>query len=138
MTAMRSGRLRSERAAASATRAGAPARAVAAPARSCAEPLLAQVADVDEHHGSTARNRTTASAAARPSLKNWNISQEHPVGDDVGVEPAAGHDVDDVEDLEHHDGDGRRDGDERALDHRHDHLEEQLPLAGAVQPGRLE
>ena len=45
-------------------------------------------------------NRMTASAAARPKFRKLEHLDEHLVRDHIGVEAAAGHDVDDVEDLE--------------------------------------
>ena len=88
--------------------------------------------------GRTAMKSRVASAAPTTVVEELEDLVEHAVGHDVVIEPSAGRHVDDVEDLEGDDGDGRRDRDDRAADHRHDHPDEDLALVGAIEPGRLE
>ena len=87
--------------------------------------------------GSTATNRIDRERGSATIVAVLEHLQEHLVGHDVGVETPAGHDIDDVEDLQDGDGDGDGDHDDRALDGRHDDPEEQLTLRGTVQLGRL-
>ena len=88
--------------------------------------------------GITAIMSMTTMAAALPSSQLVNSWLKNSIADHVGVEVAVGHDVDDVEDLHHADQHGDEDRDDRAPDLRDDHPEEDLPLARAVDPGRLE
>ena len=53
-------------------------------------------------------NSSVASAAPRAVVEELEDLVEHPVGHDVVIEPSAGRHVDDVEDLERDDRDGRR------------------------------
>ena len=88
--------------------------------------------------GITAIIRITTIAAACAVVEVGEQLVEELVAEHVGVEVAVGHHVDDVEDLHHADQHGDEDGDDRALDLRDDDLEEDLPLVGAVDAGRLE
>ena len=86
--------------------------------------------------GMTAMNRITASAEALRVLEQEHLV-EHPVGDDLRLESPAGRYVDDVEHLQHRDGNGR-DHDDRTPDGRHDDAEEDPGLASAVAAGGLD
>ena len=96
---------------------------------------LANLVDHRWDHGDHQQHDHGRRTAAVAELEELD---EDPVPDHVGVEVAAGHDVDDVEDLQHeHDLDDQH-RDHGRPDRRHQHPEEDLPLGRPVDPGRLD